>query len=115
MSKILRSYKYRIYPNKNQSAFLDKNFGAVRFLWNSFVASFNAYNAGPVIPEDEKVIKDRNVWMNDCISYALQQKRMDWVEYKKQYFSKSRKVKLGRPSFKKKVFQTIHLEFQGNV
>lgn len=40
--------------------------------------------------------------MTDCISYALQQKRMDWMEYKKQFFNKSRKSKLGRPSFKKR-------------
>ena len=98
----LKAYKYRVYPTKNQASYLDRNFGAVRFLWNQFVASFNSFDKGPTIPQDEKVIKDRHDWMNDCISYALQQKRMDWTEYKKQYFSKKRAVKLGRPSFKKR-------------
>jgi putative transposase len=40
--------------------------------------------------------------MNDVISYALQQKRLDFDETKKQYFNKKRKVKLGRMKFKSK-------------
>lgn len=99
---VMRAYKYRIYPSEEQSNYLDRNFGAVRFLWNQFVSAFNSYGKGPTIPEDEKIIKDRNEWMGECISYALQQKRMDWFEFKKQYFNKKRKVKLGRPAFKKR-------------
>lgn len=98
----LRAYKYRIYPNTEQAEFLNRNFGAVRYLWNQFVASFNSFGKGPVIPQNEKIIKDRNLWMKDVISYALQQKRMDWDEYKKQFFNKKRKVKVGKPSFKKR-------------
>ena len=51
--EILKAYKYRIYPNKEQSIFLDRNFGAVRFLWNKLVNSFNNSNMGPTIPQDE--------------------------------------------------------------
>ena len=104
MKPVLKAFKYRIYPAKEQSNFLDRNFGAVRYLWNKFVASFNNYGKGPCLPQDEKIIKDLegNEWMSGVISYALQQKRMDWMEYKKQFFSKNRKSKLGRPSFKKR-------------
>jgi putative transposase len=102
MTTILKAYKYRVYPTQVQAEFLDRNFGAVRFLWNQFVSSFNSYNVGPVLPENEKILKDRNLWMHDVISYALQQKRMDWFEFKKQFFNKKRKVKLGRPSYKKR-------------
>ena len=102
MPTILKAYKYRVYPTQVQAEFLDRNFGAVRFLWNQFVSSFNGYDIGPVLPENEKIIKDRHLWMHDVISYALQQKRMDWFEFKKQFFSKKRKVKLGRPSYKKR-------------
>lgn len=100
--QILKAYKYRIYPNNVQEEYLNRNFGAVRFLWNQFVASFNSYGKGPIIPQDEMVHKSRNGWMNECISYALQQKRMDWVEFTKQHFNKKRKTKLGRPKYKKK-------------
>ena len=72
--EILKAYKYRIYPTKEQSGFLDRNFGAVRFLWNKLVNSFNNSNLGPTLPQDEKIIKELNPWMGDCISYALQQK-----------------------------------------
>jgi len=104
MKTVLKAFKYRIYPTKDQANFLDRNFGAVRFLWNQFVASFNNYDKGPCIPQDEKIIKDMvgHEWMHDAISYALQQKTRDWIDFKTQYFSKKRKIKLGRPSFKKK-------------
>lgn len=100
-----RAYKFRIYPNEEQKAYLDMNFGATRWLWNQFVEKFNSWT-----PESERIIysekelKDipENSWLHDCISYALQQKRMDWIEYQKQFFNKKRKVKLGRPKFKAK-------------
>ncbi len=98
-----KSYKYRIYPNKNQAIFLNENFGAVRFIWNQLVANFNNYNTEDYVKNlSEKELKESNAWLKDRISYILQQKRMDFVETTKQYFSKSRKKKLGRPRFKKK-------------
>jgi putative transposase len=102
MQTILKAYKYRVYPTHVQAEFLDRNFGAVRFLWNQFVGSFNGYDKGPVLPENEKILKDRHLWMHEVSSQALQQKRMDWFEFKKQFFNKKRKVKLGRPSYKKR-------------
>jgi putative transposase len=52
----------------------------------------------------EKSLKDNPdfEFMNDVISYALQQKRIDFDETKKQYFNKKRKTKLGRMKFKSK-------------
>ncbi len=35
--KINRAYKFRIYPNTDQSEFLDKSFGCCRFLWNKMI------------------------------------------------------------------------------
>ena len=101
---VLKAFKYRIYPTKEQSSFLDRNFGAVRFIWNQFVASFNHDFVGPCMPQEEKFIKDLpgKEFLSEVISYGLQQKRMDWVEFKKQFFSKKRAVKLGRPKFKKR-------------
>lgn len=99
-----RAYKYRIYPNNEQQNFLNKNFGAVRFVWNHLVANFNRPKdfVGPCLPSSEKNIKDCYVFLKDVISYALQQKRIDFEETKKQFFSKTRKTKLGRMKFKSK-------------
>ena len=102
---MLNAYKYRIYPNKTQAQYLNQVFGVVRFVWNKLVSNFNSYSKeGPNQPLNEKILKDNPEysWMKDSISYALQQKRMDFVECKKQYFSKKRKVKLGRMKFKSK-------------
>jgi putative transposase len=50
----------------------------------------------------EADIKKDHPWLNEVISYGLQQKRMDFFEFMKQHFNKKRKKKLGRPKFKKK-------------
>ncbi|PEO96209.1 cytosine methyltransferase, partial [Bacillus wiedmannii] len=34
---MLRSYKYRIYPNKEQQMFFSKTFGCVRFVYNKML------------------------------------------------------------------------------
>ena len=101
---ILKAFKYRIYPDKNQELFLSKNFDDCRFLWNKLVENFNSYSSEGHIFLNEKILKDdeRYPFLKETISYALQQKRIDFDAFKKQYFNKKRKSKLGRPKFKKK-------------
>jgi putative transposase len=102
-SMILRAYKYRLYPTKEQEQFLLQNFGCVRFVWNQLVANFNSWSKdGPTQTVTEKTLKDdpRYPWLKEVISYALQQRRMDFDETKKQFFNKKRAVKLGRMKFK---------------
>jgi putative transposase len=99
----LKAFKYRIYPTKDQAIFLAKTFGCVRFVWNQLVANFNSYDkAGPNQPMSEKILKDKPeyAWLNEVISYALQQKRIDFEGTKSQFFNKDRKVKLSRMQFK---------------
>ena len=102
---IKRAYKYRIYPTKQQAAYLNEVFGSVRFVWNQLVANFNSWASdGPNRPMNEKSLKDtpEYSWLAKTISYALQQRRMDFDEAKSQYFNKGRKKKPGRMKFKKK-------------
>lgn len=102
---IYKSYKYRIYPTKSQANYLDQNFGAARFVWNQLVANFNSYSkCGPNRKLTCKILKTEpeNFFLKDAISYALNCKLLDFEETKKQFFSKSRKTKLGRMKFKKK-------------
>ena len=102
---IKRAYKYRIYPTKQQAAYLNEVFGCVRFVWNQLVANFNSWTPdGPNRPMNEKILKDmpEYSWLSESISYALQQKRIDFDEAKSQYFNKGRKKKPGRMKFKKK-------------
>ena len=37
MRKINRSYKFRLYPNKEQADLLARHFGCVRFVYNYFL------------------------------------------------------------------------------
>lgn len=113
---ILKAYKYRIYPTKTQEKFLGQVFGSVRFVWNQLVSNFNSYSKDdPNRPMSEKILKDNPefAWLNESISYALQQKRMDFEETKSQFFSKTRKIKTGRMKFKKRGVSTESFRIPG--
>jgi putative transposase len=97
----LKAYKFRIYPTKDQEVLLAKTFGCCRFVWNKLVENFNN-NSKEII--NEKTLKDTPEFefLKEVSASTLQQKRNDFIEFKKQFFNKKRKAKLGRPSFKKK-------------
>lgn len=100
---MLKAYKYRLLPTKQQAIYLDRNFGAVRFIWNQLVANFNAYHTDAHVTKlSEKQIKEEYKFLDEAIAYALQQKRMDFMETCKQYFNKRRKTRIGRMKFKKR-------------
>jgi putative transposase len=104
MNKLV-AYKYRLYPNKTQQTLLNKTMGCVRYFYNQQVAIFKTYDkeTNPK-PEFKTSTELRNEieWMREVSASAIQQKEMDFKEFKKQLFSKSRKKKIGFPSFKKK-------------
>jgi putative transposase len=97
----LKAYKFRIYPDKEQEVILAKTFGCCRFVWNKLVENFNS-NSKEFI--NEKTLKDTPEFefLKEVSAATIQEKRRDFDEFKKQFFSKTRKKKLGRPSFKKK-------------
>ena len=97
----LKAYKFRIYPDKEQEVLLAKTFGCCRFVWNKLVENFNEGGKETVT---EKTLKDTPEFefLKEVSASTLQQKRNDFIEFKKQFFNKKRKAKLGRPSFKKK-------------
>lgn len=100
-----KAFKYRIYPNKSQQILFAKTFGCVRVIWNTNVESFNSYdkdaNPKPKIITKSDLITDKP-WLNEISAAAIQQKIRDFQETSKQFFSKTRKKRIGRPSFKKK-------------
>ena len=105
MSNKLKAYKFRLYPNRTQEVLLNKTFGCVRFYYNQQVAQFNTYdketNPMPYFKTSTE-LRNEIEWMKEVSAAAIQQKEMDFKEYKKQLFSKSRKKKIGFPKFKKK-------------
>jgi putative transposase len=93
-----KAYKFRIYPNSTQKVLLSKTFGCVRYIWNQFVESFNKKEK----PKSTTLFRKEIEWLKEVSSAAIQQKEIDFKEFKNQFFSKKRKKKIGRPSFKKK-------------
>jgi putative transposase len=101
----LKAYKFRIYPNKEQENLLNKTFGCVRYFYNSQVAMFNTYNKEtnpkPIFKTSTE-LRNEVEWMQEVSAAAIQQKEIDFKEFKNQLFNTKRKTKLGFPKFKKK-------------
>lgn len=105
MAEILKAYKVRLYPNPEQAISMNKTFGCVRVIWNHLVANFNSYGTDHYVERfSEKEIKANPDlhFLSEVSAATLQQKRMDFVETKKQFFNKKRKIRIGRMKFKKK-------------
>lgn len=100
-----KAFKYRIYPTKSQKELLSRTFGCVRVIWNACVESFNSYdkelNPIPKMPGKLDLVEEKP-WLNEVSAATLQQKQRDFIEFSKQYFSKSRKKKVNKPKFKSK-------------
>jgi len=94
-----------MYPNKTQEILLNKTFGACRFLWNNYVATFNTYdketNPSPIF-KTVKQFREETGWMREVSSKAVESKENDFKEFKNRYFDSNQKIKLNRPKFKKK-------------
>lgn len=101
----LKSYKFRIYPNKNQEVLLNKSFGCVRLFWNYMTNIFNSYdknlNAKYLYKTSTEFRKDYD-FLSEVSASILQQKEIDFKQFKNQFFSKNRKVKINNPKFKSK-------------
>ena len=110
-----KAYKVQIYPNKAQEQLLNQTFGCARFVWNKRVESFNNYDKeNPVKDKTVKELKSEYPFLSDVPYNALEQKLMDWNQTVKQFFNKKRKVKLGRPKFKKKGYNdSFRLSYSG--
>ena len=102
---MIKSFRYRIYPNKSQEILLSKTFGCIRVIWNANVESFNSYdkdnNPKPKLISKSDLINDKP-WLNEVSAAAIQQKIRDFKETASQFFSKTRKKKINKPVFKKK-------------
>lgn len=104
MKTVKKAYKFRIYPNKTQQTKLSKAFGCTRFVWNQLVEQFNNWEPEQEKRSDKTVtdLKREFDFLSEVSCAVLQQKHRDFIEYKRQFFNKGRKLKVGRPSFKKR-------------
>ena len=92
----LVAYKYRLYPNKTQQTLLNKTMGCVRFFWNNQVSTFKTYdkenNPKPKFKTSTE-LRNEIDWMQEVSAAAIQQKEIDFKEFKKQLLVNQEKRK----------------------
>lgn len=95
-----RSYKFRIYPNKEQSDRIQQTFGSVRFLYNQMLADkIECYEeTGMKLSCNPEWYKKEYPWLNEVDSRALKYIEI-YIEKAYKNFFKDNK---GFPRFKSK-------------
>ena len=103
---MLKAYKYRLYPNKEQEIYLQKTFGCTRFIYNQMLADrIKSYNENKDL--DIKKIKyptpaqykKEFEWLKEIDSLALANAQMNLDKAYKNFF---RNKSVGFPKFKTK-------------
>lgn len=115
MRQILKTYKFRLYPNKTQEILLNKTFGCTRFVYNQMLAERKeTYDNLKDDKEKlyshkyttEKEYKQEFEWLKEVDSVALQQSRVDLDMAYKNFFKsisgKRKGKRVGFPKFKSK-------------
>lgn len=106
---MLKAYKYRIYPNKEQEDIINKTIGSCRFVFNHYLAkrrfayenykiSLN-YNSNA---NDLKWLKGQYPWLKEVDSISLQQTLKDLDQAYKNFFRRVKQGEGGFPKFKSK-------------
>ena len=103
---MLKAYKYRLYPNKEQEIYLQKTFGCTRFIYNQMLADrIKSYHENKDL--DIKKIKyptpaqykKEFEWLKEVDSLALANAQMNLDKAYKNFF---RDKSVGFPKFKSK-------------
>jgi len=116
---ILKAYKYRIYPNKEQVEFLENHFGACRFVYNYFWGKYKDTklpNKTILQKELKELKKNENYsWLNQINSQSLQVSIHNLIKAYKRAFSKEvvkeRKIALAKANTPKQKAKAIKLGF----
>lgn len=110
MNEIVKSYKFRLYPNEFQKQMIEKTFGCKRFVYNHFLAKSiedyqssgksNSYNQNS---KELTSLKKKLSWLAEVDSWSTQNALRDLDSAYQNFF---RRVKSGQkpgfPKFKKK-------------
>ncbi|HYX09384.1 MAG TPA: IS200/IS605 family element RNA-guided endonuclease TnpB [Bacteroidales bacterium] len=122
MKLIHKSYKFRIYPTKEQESLLSKHFGACRFVFNRYLnsrketyleekKSLNYYdnaNDLTVLKKDEQF-----VWLKEINSQSLQSSLRNLDTAYNKFFRKQTKFPRFKSKFDKQSFtipQSVYIE-----
>lgn len=109
--KIIKGYKFRIYPTVKQREYFTQCFGCCRLLWNSMLADkIDYYNThGENLTVYVTDYKERYPFLNDVDSLALANELQNLNKAYKNFF---RDKSVGFPKFKSK--KNNHRSFSTN-
>jgi len=98
---LLKAYKYRIYPTKEQEEYFAKVFGCVRFIYNKMLHDKIEYykETGKMLNNTPAQYKKEYPWLKEVDSLALANAQMNLNKAYKNFF---RDKSIGFPKFKKK-------------
>ena len=98
---MLRAYKYRLYPNREQQVLLAKTFGCTRFIYNRMLADKIEHykNTGSTLKNTPAQYKTEFPWLKEVDSLALANAQLNLDKAYKNFF---RDPKIGFPNFKKR-------------
>ena len=98
---MLKAYKYRIYPNKEQQKYFAKTFGCTRFIYNQMLADKIEYykKTGEMFNNTPAQYKKEYHWLKEVDSLALANAQLNLDKAYKNFF---RDKSVGFPKFKSK-------------
>lgn len=99
MRKLLRAYKYRIYPNREQREYFAKCFGCSRFIYNKILSDkIDHYKeTGEMLKNTPAQYKEAYEWLREVDSLALANAGLNLDKAYKNFF---RDKSVGFPKFK---------------
>ena len=108
---MLKAYKYRLYPNKEQEILINKTLGCTRFVYNYYLNKRKemyendkttfTYN---MCSKDLTQLKKELIWLKEVDKFPLQQTLKDLDQAYKNFFRRVKQGndKVGFPKFKSK-------------
>ena len=98
---MLRAYKFRLYPNKEQQEYFAKCFGCTRFIYNQMLADKIEHykKTGEMLNNTPAQYKKEYPWLKEVDSLALANAQMNLNKAYRNFF---RDKSVGFPKFKSK-------------
>lgn len=98
---MLKAYKYRLYPNKEQEVLINKTFGCCRFIYNKMLADKIEYykETKKTLNNTPAQYKKEFEWLKEVDSFALCNVQMNLQTAYKNFFTNPNN---GFPKFKRK-------------
>ena len=98
---MLKVYKFRLYPNKEQQEYFAKCFGCTRFIYNQMLADKIEYykKTGEMLNNTPAQYKKEYPWLKEVDSLALANAQMNLNKAYRNFF---RDKSIGFPKFKSK-------------